>query len=96
MSYDLRLYRKNKEHRPLTQEEIERLKGTFDVHVLNLDDVGHVIEFTAKYKGSTFEEDEFYYQKDGSYWTYVSYGATNEEFDHFLKTLIGNFGFHYF
>lgn len=81
MSYDLKLYRKDKSSKPFEEEEVKtKLSDSFEYLVVHPRD-GFAIGFDVGYKaedGGT----EFYHQGEekGYYWTYCSYGVDEQTF----------------
>lgn len=95
MSYDLYLYPENKRSEPLTRDEFHTLDNKFTVKVLREDSQGRVLDFSVKYKENNpswidDEEEgfEIFWQPDGYYWHYVSYGVNDEVFDYFKRLTI--------
>lgn len=86
MSYDLKLYRKNRSPEPLNKEELEPLKPLFRVFITAADEKGKVKSFeVASENEQGWVRIEFCLQDDGSYWTYISYGGPPERFATFKR-----------
>lgn len=88
MSYDLDLYRKDGSKEPFEQEEVkDKLKGEFN-YIKFHPDTGPVMDFEVGHENEA-DSIEFHYQgKDkGYYWTYCSYGISDEVFKNF-KNLV--------
>lgn len=90
MSYDLRLYRKDKLKEPLSENKLESLNNKFKIVITEKDDQNRVLGFYAKYTDNnpewlTDDGFEFYYQDKGYYFTYIAYSASEEMFEYFKK-----------
>jgi len=89
MSYDLNLFRKDGLKKPFEQEEVKsKLKGEFN-YIKFDPETGPALTFSV---GKEKEDDglELFYQQDeGNYWTYCSYGVSEEAFENF-RNLVKN------
>lgn len=78
MSYDWKLYRKAKSQQPLKAADLKLLQTQYTIANIIFEGDA-VLGFTIQDQndGVPFE---FFRQEDGGYWTFISYGATKDDF----------------
>ncbi|KKR53320.1 MAG: hypothetical protein UU02_C0024G0008 [Candidatus Woesebacteria bacterium GW2011_GWA1_40_43] len=92
MSYDLHLYNEPKGNL-LSQEDLKKLDSEFRYRISKINQNGKIIGFYVDYKDRFRESSsepgfEVYHQDEegeGYYWTNISYGANEDEFNGFVE-----------